>query len=280
VITSLSVEGDQAPAPTPEELQEPKRGWNTPGIRRKVLIGLVVVWAVAITAVVLTRGGDSPSAPTVAAPKPSPSASDAPLSVADVYRTLRPSVVLIEASGKSDDLGTGVVANANGTVLTANHVIAGATSIKITYSDGSSSTAKVAGADAKQDVATLTPAKLPDTLVPAVLGGGPAVGDDVVAIGNPLGLTATTTDGVVSGLNRTLSRPQQTALAGLIQFDAAVNPGSSGGPLVNDRGQVIGIVVALANPTSAGTFIGIGFAVPIGTAVGAGQGSGGRTPPL
>lgn len=279
MITSLSVEGDQPAAPTPDEPREPRKGWNTPGVRKKVLIGLVVVWAVAITAVVLTRGDDTPSAP-VALPAPKPSASDAPLSVADVYQTLRPSVVLIEASGKSDDLGTGVIANANGSIITAAHVITGAASIKITYSDGTSAAAKVASSDTKQDIAMLTPAELPDTLVPAVLGGGPAVGDDVVAIGNPLGLTATTTDGVVSGLNRTLTRPKQSDQTGLIQFDAAVNPGSSGGPLVNDRGQVVGIVVALANPTKAGTFIGIGFAVPIGTALGAGPGTGGKTPPL
>jgi S1-C subfamily serine protease len=277
VITSLSVEGDQAPAPAPEG---PRKPWNTPALRRKVLIGAIVVWAVAITAVVLTRGAHPASSAPVAVASPKPSASDAPLSVAAVYQTLRPSVVLIEASGKSDDLGTGVIANADGTVITAAHVITGVTSIKITYSDGSSSAAKVASSDTKQDIATLTPAKLPDTLVPAVLGGGAAVGDDVVAIGNPLGLTATTTDGVVSGLSRTLSRPAGGPISGLIQFDAAVNPGSSGGPLVNDRGQVIGIVVALANPTSAGTFIGIGFAVPIGTALGAGLGDGGKTPPL
>jgi S1-C subfamily serine protease len=279
VITSLSVAGDQPAAPTPEEPREPRKSWNDPGVRKKVLIGLVVVWAVAITAVVLTRGDDTPSAP-VAVPAPKPSASDAPLSVAGVYQTLRPSVVLIQASGKSDDLGTGVIANANGTIITAAHVITGAASIKITYSDGTSAAAKVASSDTRQDIAMLTPAKLPDTLVPAVLGGGAAVGDDVVAIGNPLGLTATTTNGVVSGLHRTLTRPKQSDQSGLIQFDAAVNPGSSGGPLVNDRGQVVGIVVALANPTTAGTFIGIGFAVPIGTALGAGPGNGGKTPPL
>jgi putative serine protease PepD len=115
--------------------------------------------------------------------------------------------------------------------------------------------------------------------VPAVLGGGLAIGADVVAIGNPLGLTATTTSGVVSGLNRVIARETGGDLTGLIQFDAAVNPGSSGGPLLNDQGQVAGIVVALANPTKAGTFIGIGFAVPIGAALGAAQGDG-RTPPL
>jgi len=175
--------------------------------------------------------------------------------------------------------GTGVIANADGSILTAAHVIEGAKAIKITYTDGTSTTAKVARSDTKQDIAVLTPAKLPETLVPATLGGGVAVGDDVVAIGNPLGLVATTTSGVVSGLNRTLSRDVGGSVRGLIQFDAAVNPGSSGGPLVNTNGQVVGIVVALANPTSAGTFIGIGFAVPIGAALGAGQGDG-RTPPL
>jgi putative serine protease PepD len=132
----------------------------------------------------------------------------------------------------------------------------------------------VISADTEQDVATLKPATLPQTVVPAVLGGGSAVGDDVVAIGNPLGLTMSTSAGVVSGLDRRVG-----GVDGHIQFDAAVNPGNSGGPLINDRGQVIGIVVSLANPTDAGTFIGIGFAVPIGAALGAGEGDG-RTPPL
>jgi S1-C subfamily serine protease len=189
--------------------------------------------------------------------------------------------VLIKAtgSGAGADTGTGVIANADGTVLTAFHVVEGAKSITIAYADGTESPAEVVTSSAAQDIATLRPAKLPETLVPAVLGGGAAIGDDVVAIGNPLGLTATTTSGVVSGLDRTLSRDRGGDIAGLIQFDAAVNPGSSGGPLLNDRGQVIGIVVALANPTDDGTFIGIGFAVPIGAALGAGEGDG-RNPPL
>jgi S1-C subfamily serine protease len=99
------------------------------------------------------------------------------------------------------------------------------------------------------------------------------VGDSVIAIGDPLGLTRTTTAGVVSGLGRQATNPDGAALSGLIQFDAAVNPGSSGGPLLDARGQTVGIVVALANPTDAGTFIGIGFAVPIGTALTSGGGS-------
>jgi putative serine protease PepD len=109
--------------------------------------------------------------------------------------------------------------------------------------------------------------------VPAVLGnaGRLSVGDNVIAIGNQLGLADTTTTGVVSGLGRALDEgPEGAKLTGLIQFDAAVNPGSSGGPLLDAKGETVGIVVALANPTSARTFIGIGFAVPIGAAVAAG----------
>ncbi|MFI5938547.1 S1C family serine protease [Actinoplanes sp. NPDC051494] len=276
----------EAPVAEPEPA-EPKRQWNTPALRRRLLIGVVAVWAVAITAVVLTRDGDDPDATAAAVPAASPSASEGPLSTADVYQTLLPSVVRIETSRRGattgqnaqsmteSAIGTGVIANADGTILTAAHVVDGATTITISYTDGTTSTAEIAGADKANDIATLTPAQLPETLVPAVLGGGPAVGDPVVAIGNPLGLTMSTTNGVVSGLDRVLSRRQ----TGLIQFDAAVNPGSSGGPLINDRGEVIGIVVSLANPTTAGTFIGIGFAVPIGTALGAGEGDG-QAPPL
>jgi S1-C subfamily serine protease len=111
-------------------------------------------------------------------------------------------------------------------------------------------------------------------VVPLVLGASNrlSVGDNVVAIGNQLGLTSTTTAGVVSGFDRRATVSDGTVLTGLIQFDAAVNPGSSGGPLVNNKGETVGIVVALANPTAAGTFIGIGFAIPITTAVAAGGG--------
>jgi S1-C subfamily serine protease len=282
VMTVVRTDGDQPPEPSP-------RRWPRPE-KRHVLIALVIIWAVAITAVVLTRGSGSKPAPT-ALPTPEPKASsEAPLTVAQIYQTVRPSVVLIRAVGGSSNVdgkqetevatGTGVIINADGTILTADHVIAGSKSIQVTYVDGTNSPATVTTGDPKQDIATLTPAKLPETLVPAVLGGGVAVGDDVTAIGNPLGLTGTTTNGVVSGLGRVLSRAKNGNLGGLIQFDAAVNPGNSGGPLINERGQVVGIVVALANPTGSDTFIGIGFAVPIGTALGAGRGSGQPAPPL
>jgi len=279
---------DQADKPD----EKPQRAWNTPRLRKNALIAAVLVWAVAITGIVVFReNGGGAKAPAVARPSASPSATDAPLTVAQVYQTVLPSLVSIRSTGKSgpaasaaksmteSSTGTGIIANADGTILTANHVIAGAVAIQVTYTDGTTSAAEVKTADPAHDIASLTPAKGPATLVPATLGGGLNVGDDVVAMGNPLGLTASTTSGVVSGLNRTMSREAGGDITGLIQFDAAVNPGSSGGPLLNDRGQVAGIVVALANPTDAGTFIGIGFAVPIGAALGGGQGNG-RNPPL
>jgi len=278
VMTVLGAENGLAPEPPPAR---PKRRWNSPELRRRALLGVVLAWAVAITAVVLLGYGDGGGrAGPPARATPTPSASDRPLTVAEVYQTLLPSVVRIETTGGANpgrtmadsSTGTGVIANANGTILTALHVVDGAKQIKISYTDGTSTTATVAASDKKQDIAMLTPAKLPETVVPAVLGGGAAVGDPVVAIGNPLGLTATTTSGVVSGLDRALSRDAGGDINGLIQFDAAVNPGSSGGPLVNDQGQVVGVVVALANPTDAGTFIGIGFAVPIAAALGGGGG--------
>ncbi|GAA4972539.1 S1C family serine protease [Actinoplanes utahensis] len=281
-MTVLRPDGPDAPEPVPEE---PKTRGSTAGLRRKVLIGAVVAWAVAITVLVAVRGGD-PAAPPAAAPAASPSASQAPLTVAEIHQALTPSVVLIRTTGHDAankleaGTGTGVIANADGTVLTALHVVDGAETVDLTYADGTTSAAVVASRNPAQDIATLTPQKLPETLIPAVLGGGGAVGDDVVAIGNPLGLAFSTSSGVVSGLQRRIDGDAgKPDIEGLIQFDAAVNPGNSGGPLINDRGQVIGIVIALANPSGAGTFIGIGFAVPIGSALGGGEGDG-QAPPL
>jgi S1-C subfamily serine protease len=122
-------------------------------------------------------------------------------------------------------------------------------------------------ANKQKDIALLTPARLPQIVVPADLGGTADVGTPVVAIGNPLGLTDSVSTGVVSGLNRSADTDTGKR-SGLIQFDASVNPGSSGGPLLDGRGMVIGIVVALAEPAGQDAFAGIGFAVPIGAAIG------------
>ena len=121
----------------------------------------------------------------------------------------------------------------------------------------------------------LTPAVLPQVVLPATIGNSGAlrVGDEVFAVGHPLGLVGSLSAGVVSGLDRESTPPgREEALRGLIQFDAAVNPGSSGGPLLDRRGQVVGIVTGLINPGDDDVFIGIGFAVPIDVAVSAAGG--------
>jgi len=248
--------------------------------RREVMIGAVVVIALIVIAFFSFRSisGEEPRARPSASPRPS---APPELKPAEIYAALAPSVVTIETLAKGTDRvtgsGTGVIANGEGVILTALHVVSGGGDIRVRFADGTPAAARILASDPEIDIAALAPSDLPNVVVPATLGnsGRLAVGDSVVAIGNQLGLTSSATSGVVSGLNRATRGSDGTSLSGLIQFDAAVNPGSSGGPLVNTRGETIGIVVALANPTEAGTFIGIGFAVPIGAALGAaGDGQG------
>ncbi len=235
--------------------------------------GVLVVAMVVIAALAFRLGSSSATSADRASktPTPTPAATATPLPVTDVYRQVVSSVVLITTSKGS--LGSGVIITDIGTVLTAHHVVSGGGDISILFADGTKTAATVAAANPKTDIATLTPKKLPEVVVPAILGGGVAVGSDVVAIGNPLGLRASTTTGVVSGLNRT-TKTKVGALSGLIQFDAAVNPGSSGGPLLNAQGHVVGVVVSIADPGDDDAFAGIGFAVPIGTALGGDIGPG------
>ena len=123
-----------------------------------------------------------------------------------------------------------------------------------------------------KDLAVLSAMTVPDDLKPATLASSASlrVGDEVIAVGNPFGVVDTVTDGIVSGLGREFtSRETGVTLKNLIQFDAAVNPGNSGGPLVNRAGEVVGIVASLLNPTAQDVFIGIGFAVPIADTGGA-----------
>jgi len=238
------------------------------------LVGaLVAVGVYALVDNSSSGGGGSPAAAPAATTTTTTAAADGE----KVFKVIEPSLVLIETQGgpaTEGTIGSGVVINAAGQVMTADHVVTGASSIKVTFADGSSSTAQVVSSTPADDIAVLAPDAPPGLIVPAVLGGGAQVGDETFSVGNPLGLTASLSAGVVSGLDRTIERDNgQGQLTGLIQFDAAVNPGSSGGPLLNRAGQVIGIVTALANPTDRKFFIGIGFAVPIATA-----GGGARVP--
>jgi S1-C subfamily serine protease len=197
-----------------------------------------------------------------------------PPASATVYRQILPSIVEIEANrrssnGKGASLGAGVIVNRSGAILTALHVVDGAKAVSVSFVDGTRSTASVASTDPANDIAVLQPDRGPEVVVPAVLGGGGQVGDEAYAVGHPLGYVGSLSAGVISGLDRSVEAANGRKLQGLIQFDTAVNPGNSGGPLLNRAGQVIGIVTALANPSRDGYFIGVGFAVPIGTAGGA-----------
>lgn len=176
----------------------------------------------------------------------------------------------VPAPRSGSNLGGGVVVNEQGQVLTANHVVADADSIELVFADGTTTTARIDGNNMALDIAVLSPLGQAGELVPAVLGNSRTlqVGDPIYTVGNPLGLTGTLSGGVISGLDRSIPFPGETDLVlhDLIQFDAAVNQGSSGGPLVNRDGQVIGIITSLADPAGQGFFIGIGFAVPIDVA--------------
>jgi S1-C subfamily serine protease len=171
-------------------------------------------------------------------------------------------------------VGTGVVIKDDGTILTNYHVVSGAKKLRVTFFDGTEADAQVIGVQPEKDLAVIKPNKIPDDLEPAILGSSQQLspGDGVVAVGFPFGIGPSVSAGVVSGLNRQFKSPDgNQVMSGLIQFDAAANPGNSGGPLVNMSGEVVGIVTAILNPTSARTFIGIGFATTIesaGSAVG------------
>ncbi len=172
-------------------------------------------------------------------------------------------------------IGTGVVIIDNGTILTNLHVVQGARRIKVTFSDGSVSDANVINVQPENDLAVLRARSIPDDLVAATMRSTADLlpGEEVVAVGYPFGIGPSVSSGVVSGLKREFNSPDgRQTMTNLIQFDAAANPGNSGGPLVTRDGAVVGIVTAILNPSRQRTFIGIGFAVPIeNAAAGAGM---------
>ncbi len=226
-----------------------------------------------------------------------PARPEPPASVS-AYQAIAPSLVWITTSDAPDPdgdpsggLGTGFIANASGDIVTALHVVADADSIDVIFADGTRGTATIERVFPDRDIAVLSADASPSVLVPAVLGGGVRVGDEVFAVGNPLGLASSLSAGVVSGLNRQIpigegagdadadsddaggnpveADPEDgdtadpNTLSGLIQFDAAVNPGNSGGPLLDSSGRVVGVVTALANPADQNFFVGIGFAATL-----------------
>jgi S1-C subfamily serine protease len=252
---------------------------------RNFLIALVIILGVALASTIVVGCRSSskstaeeattpaPTATAAATPRPS-TASDG---IADLYEQTRPSVVRINTlstssgifgSTPSEGTGSGVIIDKDGHILTNYHVVANAREIQVALWDETTGTAELVGSDPTNDLAVIKTDLPTDKLSPATLGDSDAirVGESVIAIGNPFGLEGTVTEGIISGLDRTLSQTGQRPIRQLIQTDAAINPGNSGGPLVNGSGEVIGINSALENPTGTGVFVGVGYAIPINAA--------------
>jgi putative serine protease PepD len=219
------------------------------------------------------------SAPTAAA---SASSNASGLDASALYASTAPGVVDITSNGVTDTsqstspfggpqqqdttaTGTGFVVDGKGHILTAAHVVNGASSVTVTFQDGTTRKATVLGQDNATDVAVLSIDASGLTLHPLALGSSASlqVGDSVAAIGDPFTYQRSMSTGIVSGLDRTISAPNGFTVAHAIQTDAALNPGNSGGPVLDASGKVIGIVDQIATNGSSDTSSGVGFAVPI-----------------
>ena len=268
-----SFPGPGQPAPEPEAPPAPSRPRLRTRIWRRLQTPLAVVallYATWLLMGAVTTGGlraiDEAEVQTTPTPTP-------PLA-AQVYAAVQPSVVQVTASGATGDpsTGAGVIVDDMADILTSLHIVADASAIKVRFYDGTESTAQVVTTLPDKDIAVLRPSSTPAKLVPATMGdpGRLAIGSPAFVIGHPFGLTGSLSAGVVSGLDRSINVPgKSTPLTGLIQFDAAVNPGNSGGPLVDENGEVVGIVTGLVNPSGQKVFSGVGFAVTIDQAAGA-----------
>ncbi len=195
-----------------------------------------------------------------------------PSAVAHAYERIAPSVVRVAGLSSPSDtaspegIGTGVVIVDDGTILTNLHVVQRAKRVKVMFSNGHESVAEVLSVDAANDLAVLRAKSIPDDLQAATLRSTADLrpGDEVLTVGFPFGIGPSVSSGVVSGVRREYRAQEgQQAIRNLIQFDAAANPGNSGGPLLTLDGEVVGIVTAILNPAQQRVFIGIGFAVPI-----------------
>ena len=241
-------------------------------------------WAIPVAVVAIVVAGAAlllfPASPPASSVVEEPPQKE--MTAADAYEKIRGSVVMVrgspydgteEVEGKeTDSTGTGVVIVDSGVILTNLHVVNGAKRIRVVFADGMEAAADLLGARPEHDLAVLKAQSVPDDLEPATMRStaGLRPGEPVVAVGFPFGIGPSASAGVISGLGREYrSIEGKRILTNLIQFDAAVNPGNSGGPLVTNEGEVIGIVTGLLNPTEQRVFVGIGFAVPIENAAAA-----------
>ena len=276
--------GGPPPPPAP-----PRGGGRGPGRRGLALLLLVTALGGGVAGaglLLLTGAGDGTSTTTTVTEATTATAAQRSeasggLDARTLYANASPGVVditsrgITSSSGGSSPFGgqgqsatatgTGFVVDGKGHIVTAAHVVEGASSISVKFQDGTTRTAKVLGTDEATDVAVLSVDASGLTLHPLALGSSAslAIGDQVAAIGDPFTYQRSLSTGVVSGLDRTISAPNGFTVAHAIQTDAALNPGNSGGPVLNAAGQVIGIVDQIATNGSSQTSSGVGFAVPI-----------------
>ena len=199
-----------------------------------------------------------------------PTPAPTPQLAALIYQHVAPSVVQVGAKSASGEpsSGAGVIVDDQADILTSLHIIDGGSDIRVVFSDGTTSSVEVVARLPDRDIAVLRALAPPAQFQPATMGnpGTLSIGDPAFVIGHPFGLTGSLSTGVISGLDRSMTAPNLSQpITGLIQFDAAVNPGNSGGPLVDQRGDVVGIVTGLVNPAGK-VFSGVGFAVTIDAA--------------
>jgi putative serine protease PepD len=259
-------------APTPDVSPPPSPAPPGGGPRpRTVLVALLVLvgglgGGVLGAQAVVSRLSASPAATvSPAASSASNTVAAQPVSAATIYKQAAPGIVTITTEvarrGRvGEGTGSGIVLDTNGNILTNAHVIANASQIQVTFSDGKTAPASVAGSNTAADLAVVHVSVAASSLHPVPLGDSSAVrvGDAVYAIGAPFGLAETMTAGIVSGLNRS---NQGSGLTGLIQTDAPINPGNSGGALLNTLGQAIGVNDSIESPIAGN--VGVGFAIPI-----------------
>jgi putative serine protease PepD len=252
-----------------------------------LVVAAILGGAVAVGAVALLGGLDSPTTTVLTetsaaqTPRLAPASGDA-MSINQIYERAASGVVRINATdrstasgstdpfgGQNSALGSGFVIDKSGHIVTNYHVVRDAGEVTVSFSNRDTVKAEVVGTDASTDLAVLRVATAANALTPLPMGNSDVVrvGDPVVAIGNPFGLDRTVTAGIVSALQRLITAPNRFTIDHVIQTDAPINPGNSGGPLLNARGQVIGVNTQIETGTgsSATGNVGIGFAVPANT---------------
>jgi putative serine protease PepD len=226
--------------------------------------------SVAATASPSTVG----SAPAASAQAPADAGSSSKVAparsatdVSALYERVSPGVVSVEVTTlDGSGTGSGFVLDRDGYILTNDHVVAGAQSVRVRFGEGAPVTARVAGVDPSTDLALLKIDPSGRTLTPLALGSSKdlKVGQPAIAIGSPFRLEGTLTTGVISALGRSISAPNNFSIDNVVQTDAAINPGNSGGPLLDASGRVVGINAQIATSTQSNS--GVGFAIPIDTA--------------